>query len=60
MKPGRGGSVEEEIERNKETLRKQIGSHTKPQNEETKKDKGTKEKHAVFVSVTNGTQINET
>ena len=37
VKWGWGGSVDGERERDKGTTRKQIGSHTKPQNEETKK-----------------------
>ena len=35
-------------------------SHTKHLNEETKQSKGMEEKHAVFGSVTNVTQINNT
>ena len=60
MKWGWGGSVEEERERDKGTLLKRIGSHTKTLNEETKQSKGMEEKHAVFVSVTNITHINST
>ena len=55
---GGGGRLRRKEKETKDAPKANI-SHTKHRNEETKQSKGIKVKHAVFVYVTNDTQINE-